>query len=184
MVDAPEIGYFLEAPPQKLLARVLDNYLNCEPDAIVISAYDSGMVADHLISPIQRASERGIAVFGIRATLFDTVYYELTRGREPLDNEFFMQPEMIKAGYIPLQGYPLYLLEIAEMVRKMCDLAPELPVDSIRAQVDGDKLFNTFTAGLQEIFVQHSTYDDRIAEARRRFSSEQFNARIDEILSS
>ena len=89
-------------------------------DVVVLGVYDSGMVPDDTIPDIQTLTERGIPVFGVRQTLFVSgLSGVLDDGRKPFEEEYFMQPEALRAGLIPLQVYPRELLELADAAERL-----------------------------------------------------------------
>ena len=180
-------------------------------DVVVLGVYDSGMVPEDTIPDIQTLTERGIPVFGVRQTLFVSgLSGVLDDGRKPFEEEYFMQPEALRAGLIPLQVYPRELLELADAAerlvatyghilqgqtvvpvglreRDLADLDYPLCFETERqgamlVQLNAGKVLEYVIDGLTEICRTHPDYEGRVHAAREHFNSPRFNERIDEAL--
>ncbi|MBI1970831.1 hypothetical protein HYS47_03720 [Candidatus Woesearchaeota archaeon] len=201
----PCIAYIDVFPSSGILELGLTTVVTSHPDAIVLGVYDSGKVPDTLEHPIRSAWEQRIPVFGLRQTLCVEPSYcllssdpetdralqrsivrgapqeasiDLNAGSEALDAMYEMQPEMLRAGLVPLQGYDPKLVALAD---QFAHLAKQSPVHT-RAMVHLGSVLSSVMTGLQEICSAHEDYASRVAAARQRFSSPGFNKRIDSVL--
>jgi len=198
IMTGPKVVYF-DVQPGSSLVKSLESLLdNIELDAIIFGVWDSGNILNTFIPIIEKATKKKIAVFGVPQTLFYDFKPDLTRGRDFFDYSYVMQPEAIRAGLIPLQVYPPELLELAEKNKKLLKGYQEFSdkkasvkiygsklyeyvINGVSVKVYGSKLYEHVINGIRDICANHASYEKRVKEARRKFSSPEFNARIDEI---
>jgi len=201
----PSIMYVQVYPSVGTLELALNTIISSHPDVIVLGVYHSGKVPDTLVGPIQTAFEQQIPVFGLRQTLcVEPSRYlmsadpeedrtlqrsivhggpvensiNLDEGSDALDMTYEMQPEILRAGLVPLQGYGPQLVALAD---QFVHLAQQSPV-RVHATVRLGNVMPSVLAGLREICSAHEDYASRISAARQRFSSPGFNKRIDDVL--
>ncbi|MBI2147220.1 hypothetical protein HYU19_01955 [Candidatus Woesearchaeota archaeon] len=177
----PRFEYVQVFPAMDTLVQALGNVIESHPDGIILGVYDSGKTPDSLTGLIRTATSREIAVFGIRQTLLATNDIDLAYSVKAMDTSYEMQPEILRAGLVPLQGYPSEMVMFAEQMERLWSSMPHYSVKMI-ARVDGDRMIAHLFDGLRDICLQYPAYTDRVCEARQRFSSPGFNKRIDEAL--
>ncbi len=178
----PEIFYQVMIPCGDILQKSIEALVTGKPDALILGTYESGMVPIILESIIRKATKQRIAVFGIRSCLFENASIELVNGSLPLDELYVMQPEILHAGLIPLQGYPQGVLEIADQIKANRDTISNFPITTARITLDHPVMTTYFFEGIKNIFTKYTAYEERITHVRKRFSSDRFNARIDAVL--
>ncbi len=173
--------FYIPVTPVCPTPNTLKNIVDTEPDAIVIGCYDSGKLRKDLLSEIQNATEKGIAVFGVRETLFIDTRLDLSEGSPLLDELYEMDPETLRTGLIPLQVYPQRLCELEKKIGKLLGKYQEFSDKHVTVKHNGLETLEYVMHGLKEICAKHTSYKKRVKEARKKFSSSEFNARIDEI---
>src|SRR3989338_9128972 len=185
--------------------------LQTQPEVVILGAYDSGMVPEDMVRDIGTLTEMRVPVFGVRQTLFVSgLSGVLDYGRKPFEEIYVMQPEVLRAGLIPLQVYPRELLELADAAerlvatyghilqgqtvvpvglreRDLADLDYPLCFETERqgamlVQLNAGKVLEYVIDGLTEICRTHPDYEGRVHASRERFNSPRFNERIDEAL--
>src|SRR3989344_5723277 len=94
--------------------------LQTQPEVVILGVYDSGMVPEDMVRDIGTLTEMRVPVFGVRQTLFVSgLSGVLDYGRKPFEEIYVMQPEVLRAGLIPLQVYPRELLELADAAERL-----------------------------------------------------------------
>jgi hypothetical protein len=182
-MDQTYVVYF-DASPLPLMAVALDRLVASTPDAIVLLTYDSGKVPNCYLPVIREATERRIPVFGVRQTIFLDTQFDATQGADFASYE--LEPSNLNAGIIPLQGYSFPLLKSADDAKNFAErnlkkygitLEKGIPL-----KVNGIEMINHVSSGMEEICSTNCSYEEIVKQARRRFSTPEFNARIDQII--
>ena len=161
-----------------LLCKVFDSVVRGNPAAIVLEVFDSGQVPDAFLPAVQKVKEK-IPVFGLQQSIIQDHTLDLTVGRVVLDSRYDFVQSHLKAGIVPLQGIPSYILEASDLLQAMLKQHPELRGIEANLITPADRMFPFLLNGLQKICEEQTTYAARVLAARTAYNSPGFNGRLD-----
>ncbi len=171
----PNIVYF-SAQPSSIAAEVLGRAVDRNPDAVVLLTYDSGRVPNDYLTAVRKATKRGIPVFGIRERILSNVEFDPIQTRDGLAL-YELDPPALEAGLIPLQGYPFQMSKFADneedLIKKSYDI-----IEGMNLKVNVGSLKEYIATGMIKICSAHGSYRGKVEEARKRFSTPEFDDRV------